>query len=86
MIKCIATLIWNGDRFENGNTYKSSEIKDVAPEIVEQCFISVDEEKSEAIQYETMNVDELKEALTALDIEIPENSKKKDLLNLLKQN
>jgi len=79
-----------GSHIHNGKTFK---VGDEVP-LTENQFksfrdrfepIGKEEKKSEKSEFDSYKVDELKDALEALEVEIPEGAKKADLVELLEE-
>jgi len=85
--KCIGNLTCGEDRFSLGNLYTEEEISNVEDFLKEAHFVGVEvaeeETQEEAKSNADLTVTKLKEALTALNVEIPTGAKKVDLVKLL---
>ena len=95
MYKAICNLVTEGLHFNVGEKYSEKEISTISKVLISMCFKEVEAEAQaeapaekestgdEDVSNSDLKVDELKEALTNLGIEIPENAKKADLVALL---
>lgn len=90
--KCVANLTHGENRFSIGETYSKEDLKKVEEIFLNAHFIEVEVEEEaqadgegEEKDLSSLKVDEIKEALTALGVEIPEGLKKAELLELLKE-
>ena len=93
MFKAICNLITEGVTYNVGTKYSEKDLKGVPKFIVDQCFVPAEADVVEAkvdtntdgdiVDNNLLTVKELTEALTTLGVEIPEGSKKADLVALL---
>lgn len=91
--KCVANLTHGESRFSIGEVYPKEELKDIEEMFLDAHFVEVEVEAEEEAQADgegekdlsSLTVAEIKEALTALEVEIPEGLKKAELLELLKE-
>ncbi len=88
--KCVANLTHGENRFSIGETYSKEDLKKVEEMFLNAHFVEVEVEEAQADgegdkDLSSLTVAEIKEALTALGVEIPEGLKKAELLELLKE-